>query len=119
MIFTKRDSMPSAVPIVPRTPQPTIQPPALLPPEARSTNDAATSVEDALASFGATIATGKRKITISWKAMEQIPSLAPGWDKYALETAYSEWAADKDAAFNEDARFLAWVKSFTKSKAAS
>lgn len=77
---------------------------------------AGNELEQTLASFGATLE-GKRKIVISWKAMEQVPALAPGWDKYQLETMYCEWAADKDAAINEDARFLKWVQSFTKGKA--
>ncbi|MFX8883322.1 hypothetical protein ABTM86_18995, partial [Acinetobacter baumannii] len=55
-------------------------------------------LEQTLASLGATLE-GKRKIVISWKAMEQVPALAPGWDKYQLETMYCEWAADKDVAF--------------------
>ena len=31
---------------------------------------------------------------------------------------YIVWAKDKDAARNEGARFLGWVKSYTKSKPA-
>ena len=43
---------------------------------------------------------------------------APGWDKYMLESMYIEWAKTKDAARHEDARFLRWVTSYTKGKAA-
>ena len=31
---------------------------------------------------------------------------------------YIVWSKDKDAARSEDARFLGWVKSYTKSKPA-
>lgn len=53
-------------------------------------------------------------VRVSSTAIEQMHELAPGWDKYMLERMYVEWAADKDAARNEDARFIGWVKSFTK-----
>ena len=36
--------------------------------------------------------------------------------KYMLEHAYIAWAADKDAARDEDAQFMSWVKSYTKEK---
>jgi plasmid replication initiation protein len=61
---------------------------------------------------------GARRILISSRAFEQLCDLAPGWDKYALESLYTAWAADKDAARDEDARFIGWVKSYTKGKAA-
>jgi hypothetical protein len=35
-----------------------------------------------------------------------------------LESLYVNWARDKDAARNEDARFLSWVGSYTKGKPA-
>ena len=56
----------------------------------------------------------KRDILISTAAMERVTELAPRWDKYFLEKTYCAWAADKDPAHNEDARFFGWVKSFTK-----
>ena len=59
-----------------------------------------------------------RVVRISGEAFERAHDLAPGWDRYALEQIYLEWAADKDAARSEDARFLGWVKSYTKGKAA-
>ena len=59
-----------------------------------------------------------RAVRISGEAFERAHDLAPGWDRYALEQIYLEWAADKDAARSEDARFLGWVKSYTKGKAA-
>jgi replication initiator protein A len=60
---------------------------------------------------------GKRSIIISQSAMEQMCDAAPGWDRYMLERLYMDWAADKDCARDEDARFLGWARSFTKRKA--
>ena len=58
------------------------------------------------------------RIRISLRAIEQLHDLAPRWDKYMLEQVYMTWAKDKDAARNEDARFIGWVKSYTKGKPA-
>jgi hypothetical protein len=33
-----------------------------------------------------------------------------------LENLYIAWAEEKEAARNEDARFLSWVRSYTKGK---
>jgi plasmid replication initiation protein len=57
-----------------------------------------------------------RRILVSSRAMGQLCELAPGWDKYMLEHAYIAWAKDKDAARDEDTRFLSWVRSYTKGK---
>jgi hypothetical protein len=57
-----------------------------------------------------------RRIMVSTQAIEQLYEIVPGWDKYMLENLYMAWAKDKEAARNEDARFLGWVKSYTKSK---
>lgn len=57
-----------------------------------------------------------RSVRISTQAFEQARTIAPGWDRYALEQIYIAWAADKDAARNEDARFLGWVRSYTKGR---
>ena len=62
---------------------------------------------------------GGRSIIISQSAMEQMCEAAPGWDRYRLEKLYIDWAAGKDRARDEDARFLGWARSFTKGKAAS
>ena len=59
-----------------------------------------------------------RPIRISQAAFDTMRDRAPGWDKYMLESMYIEWAKTKDAAKNEDARFLGWVKSYTKGKPA-
>lgn len=56
------------------------------------------------------------RILISSTAMEQLKGIAPGWDRHMLEATYKEWVQDKDAARNEDARFLGWAKSFTKGR---
>jgi plasmid replication initiation protein len=57
------------------------------------------------------------RMMVSSRAIEDLSTIAPGWDKYALESAYLTWARDKDAARDEDARFLAWARSFTKGRA--
>ena len=58
-----------------------------------------------------------REVHVSQNALDQLRAVAPGWDRYALEAAYKDWVRDKDAARNEDARFLGWAKSFTKGRA--
>jgi len=62
--------------------------------------------------------TTERAIRISEMAFDTMRERAPGWDKYMLENMYVEWAKTKDAARREDARFLRWVTSYTKGKAA-
>ena len=57
-----------------------------------------------------------RRVQVSSQALEQLREVAPGWDRYALEAFYSQWVSDKDPARNEDARFLAWARSFTKGR---
>lgn len=63
-------------------------------------------------------APAERRIVVSSAAIERLYKFAPGWDKYMLEHTYMEWAKDKEAARNEDARFLSWVGSYTKGKPA-
>ncbi len=60
----------------------------------------------------------ERRIMVSSKAIERLYEFAPGWDKYMLESVYIAWAKDKEAARDEDARFLSWVRSYTKGKLA-
>lgn len=60
-----------------------------------------------------------RPVRISTEAFDRAREIAPGWDRYALEHIYIGWASDKDAARNEDARFLGWVKSYTKGRPAA
>lgn len=57
-----------------------------------------------------------RDIRITTNAFEQARDVAPGWDLYALEQIYLGWAANKEPARNEDARFSSWVRSFTKGR---
>jgi ParB/RepB/Spo0J family partition protein len=59
-----------------------------------------------------------KPIRISTDAFDRIHDIAPGWDRYALESLYLGWAADKEPARNEDARFLGWVRSYTKGRRA-
>jgi plasmid replication initiation protein len=61
---------------------------------------------------------GERRIVLSEKTLERLTQMAPGWDKYALERAYVDWARGKEPAHNEDARFLKWVETYTKNKPA-
>lgn len=61
---------------------------------------------------------GERRIMISNAAFERLFDMAPRWDKHMLENMYIAWARDKDPARSEDARFLGWVKSYTRGKAA-
>ena len=62
-----------------------------------------------------------QKIFISTDAIEQAKKEVPGSDVYWLENTYHEWikANGIEPARNEDARFLSWVKSFTKGMRAS
>jgi len=59
-----------------------------------------------------------RAVRISGDAFERAREIAPGWDRYGLENLYIAWASDKDTARNEDARFLGWVRSYTKGRPA-
>jgi hypothetical protein len=61
----------------------------------------------------------KRDILISTAAMERVTELAPRWDKYFLEKTYCAWAADKDPAHNEDARFFGWGQKLHQGPAAA
>lgn len=55
-------------------------------------------------------------IRISLDALERVRTVAPRWDRYALEQRYIAWAGDKEPARNEDARFLKWAANYTKGK---
>lgn len=59
-----------------------------------------------------------RRVMVSSDIMEQLSEAAPRWDRHMLLHQYIAWAADKEPARNEDARFLGWVKSYTKGKSA-
>jgi len=49
--------------------------------------------------------------------LEQLRSLAPGWDRQNLLATYREWSQGKAAADNPHGAFLGWVKRFTKGQA--
>jgi hypothetical protein len=54
---------------------------------------------------------------VSERALEQVPGIAPGWDKYALAERYKAWVADKgEMPRYPDAAFLGWVRNYTKGK---
>jgi plasmid replication initiation protein len=57
-----------------------------------------------------------RAIRVTNRAIEDLADIAPGWDRYHLESLYLAWAADKDAARSEDARFLGWARKYTKGR---
>jgi Replication initiator protein A len=63
------------------------------------------------------VGNGRRILLPSW-ALERMHEVAAGWDKYMLEAKYKEWAADLEVANDEGARFVGWVKSYTKGKKA-
>ena len=86
----------------------------------RKGNDAQKTSFGELISAAAQASTvaGTRQIIVSLEAMDRIQRMVPGWDKHWLEHAYIAWAKDKDVAIDEDARFLSWVRSYTKGKPA-
>ena len=55
---------------------------------------------------------------VSEKALQQVPVIAPGWDKHFLAATYKSWVVEEKGEMPKypDAAFLGWVKSFTKSK---
>ncbi len=54
---------------------------------------------------------------VSEVALQQVPMIAPGWDKHFLMATYKAWVAKKgEMPRNPDAAFLGWVKNFTRGK---
>jgi hypothetical protein len=56
---------------------------------------------------------------VSEKALQQVPAIAPGWDKHFLMASYKAWVLDQkrgEMPRNPDAAFLGWVRKFTKEK---
>jgi len=50
-------------------------------------------------------------------ALEMVPRIAPGWDKYYLEAQYRAWVATlSEPPRHPDRAFLGWVKKFTKGR---
>jgi plasmid replication initiation protein len=78
------------------------------------------AVEQAPGAAAVSAAPGEHKILLSAAAIEEAKKIAGRLDPYWLENTYIEWAKTLDEpARNEDARFLSWVKSFTKRKPAT
>jgi hypothetical protein len=48
--------------------------------------------------------------------LENMRTLAPGWDRQALIARFNEWKKGKEIAANPDGAFVGWVKKFTKQK---
>ena len=48
--------------------------------------------------------------------LEQVRSIAPGWDRQALLAKYREWSKGKAAAKNPDGAFIGWVRKFVKAE---
>jgi hypothetical protein len=65
-----------------------------------------------------TIITGRctQRIVYDYPAFHAVSRTIEGEAKGAAN-AYIDWAKDKELARNEDARFVSWVRSFTKGKA--
>ena len=56
---------------------------------------------------------------VSEKALQQVPGIAPGWDKYQLAATYVEYVNAElggERPRHRDAAFLGWVRKFTKGK---
>jgi hypothetical protein len=54
---------------------------------------------------------------VSQDALDQLSEVAPGWDKYYLESAYKQFVTGLgEMPRNLDRAFLGWAKKFTKGK---
>jgi hypothetical protein len=51
--------------------------------------------------------------------LEQLRTIAPGWDRQGLVARYHEWSKGKAAPSNPHGAFVGWAKRFTKGKAAA
>jgi hypothetical protein len=51
--------------------------------------------------------------------LNQLRTIAPGWDRQALLANYREWSRGKVAPKNAHGAFIGWAKKFTKGKAAA
>ena len=50
--------------------------------------------------------------------LDQLRTIAPGWDRQGLVAQYREWSRSKAEPDNPHGAFIGWVKRFTKQKAA-
>ena len=48
--------------------------------------------------------------------LEQLRTIAPGWDRQALLAQYRQWSKGKAAPDNPHGAFIGWAKRFTKEK---
>jgi len=54
---------------------------------------------------------------VSADALEQLSVVAPGWDKYYLESAYKKFVLELgEMPRNADRAFHGWARKFTKGK---
>jgi hypothetical protein len=51
--------------------------------------------------------------------LDQLLTIAPGWDRHALVAQYREWSRGKGAPDNPHGAFIGWARRFTKGKAPS
>jgi hypothetical protein len=59
----------------------------------------------------------RAEITVPLSALEQVPSIAPGYDKYWLEGRYLAWVKTlPEPPRDVERAFLGWVRKFTKGK---
>jgi hypothetical protein len=57
------------------------------------------------------------KEIVPLSALEMVPSIAPGWDKYYLEAQYRSWVATlNEPPRHPERAFLGWVRKFTKGR---
>jgi len=53
---------------------------------------------------------------ITEDALDQVRTIAPGWDRQWLMAKYKDWRAGKPEPLDPDKAFLGWVRKFTKGK---
>jgi hypothetical protein len=56
---------------------------------------------------------------VSERALQQVPEIAPGWDKHHLAATYVEYVNGElrgERPRHRDAAFLGWVRKFTQGK---
>ena len=51
--------------------------------------------------------------------LDQLRTIAPGWDRQALVARYRQWSRGRPAPDNPHGAFIGWAKRFTRKKAAA
>ena len=51
--------------------------------------------------------------------LDQLRTIAPGWDRQALVARYRQWSRGKAAPDNPHGAFIGWAKRFAKEKSPS